>query len=67
MKVTLDVNLGNVVDDVGVSMKATEFRKCNDKSDDANWFMVTQEKDKDTVVNTLVQANKMKVVTKQGV
>ncbi|KAG5585626.1 hypothetical protein H5410_046060 [Solanum commersonii] len=67
MQVTLNVNLGNVVDYVRVSMQAFKFRKCNDKSDGVNWFMVTHQKDMDTLVNTLVQVNKMNVVTKQSV
>lgn len=67
MKVTSDMHLWNVVEYVGVSMQAMEFRKLNDKFDDFNWVMVTYKKDMDTSFYTLVLENKMKLILKQGV
>lgn len=67
MKVTSDMHLWNVVEYVGVSMQAMEFRKLNDKFDDFNWVMVKYKKDMDTSFYTLVLENKMKLILKQGV
>ena len=62
IKDTLDVHSGNVLDYFGVSMQAMELRKCNDKTDDVYWLMVTHKEYIDTLVNTLVQANKINIV-----
>lgn len=62
IKDTLDVQLGNVFDYFGVSMQTMELRKCNDKTDDLYWLMVTHKEYIETLVDTLVQANKINIV-----
>ena len=40
MKVTSDLLFGNIVDCVGVYMKAMKLKKFNDTFDNVNWFMI---------------------------
>ncbi|KAJ8552782.1 hypothetical protein K7X08_020175 [Anisodus acutangulus] len=57
MEVTVDVDSGRVVNDVGVSMKSKKLRKGKDKVGDDDWTVVTHQKGMGTIVDTLVRDN----------
>ncbi|KAJ8550094.1 hypothetical protein K7X08_033801 [Anisodus acutangulus] len=67
MEVAVHVDSGTVADDVGVSMKSKELRKCKDKIGDNDWTVVTHKQGVGTVVDTLVRDNELNFVMKQGV